>query len=408
MEQEKTIILTDRFGELTVLFPVVTYDYPRSFVCRSAEGSLFLLDEVKADAGTFQWVCVKTTTIRLNDLNEGNISIQDCYRHPEPSFKKLYLITKTSNMAPAQVGQLNSLDESIVPDGDYFPKGFLPDFHGARLQSLAIDGDSINIVLDEEKECSPTVQVSVLERLVRATRQLLEAFGIIVDDKMLLFSLSPQYSLVASFYLRKPENSLESNPTDYSFAQIQDAVKKVSSGADVIDVSSSLDNDIQIVKKCSSFVKAVYDVNKKGTTSIAFASNNLSAVEHVSFKKETSNTTKKAFNDAKALIEKSIQTAPIEVDGSFSAVNVEESRNFIFYGEIIGHDGPTRVRFPGKLDLQLALRMPTFFVKQKRYHATMIKSYFLVDGVEKNITYKMTDLQELQDPTTQMNLLDNK
>lgn len=80
LKKDKAFLSTVELGELFLYDVLLSYIYPRIFVCEDEFRSKYLFYEMESDGNTDTWLVSKTKELDYYDLVEKRKSIQSIYR----------------------------------------------------------------------------------------------------------------------------------------------------------------------------------------------------------------------------------------------------------------------------------------------------------------------------------------
>lgn len=168
-------------GKLTLQRVIEYYDFPRLFTCQNNTGQIYLALSTYDDEEEFHWIYLSISTLRLNSVLDGGISLRDAFIDPENGF--LFVLKSFLNKAAEFSYALpESIEEEDLPDVGYLlsTTGIEP------LRESIIDPNQVakasrretfNYRIFPEDPNQHEIASRKLGGILTATQELLDALG---------------------------------------------------------------------------------------------------------------------------------------------------------------------------------------------------------------------------------------
>lgn len=169
-------------GDLTLGLVLEYYDFPRLFTCRSATGQCYVVVSTYDDETESHWIYLPVSSLRLESLLAGGISLRDAFRQPEGG----YLFRLVSQHAPQKHDVTYLLAEQVpeedLPAADYAITGqsdsFDPDVTlSAKQVAFATRRETFNYRIFPGKPGAYEIPARKLGGILTSTQELVDALG---------------------------------------------------------------------------------------------------------------------------------------------------------------------------------------------------------------------------------------
>jgi hypothetical protein len=353
-------IYIEEFGILELFDIFMEYEHPMIFVCKDVFGTLYLFSEEGIDPCIEEWLVIKITNSRYQELISNKISIQNAYRQNTES--KIYWVSHSVANDKYHLEIKKSLPQQSVTPFDSYVGDFreLKEEAFPEIKEIARTSDSaiVEIVLYPEEKLNG-INIDTHQAVMKSIDSLLK---VCYGGKHYQSRILP--AKAASYVMRISVANEPDLFENYSEKVVKEFHSLVSLDTTTIEKATE-ENDKKVVK-----LKELLTAVEKTKAPVVF---NTSETVSVMLDSEgITEGTKMLSHRIKEFNQKKVPTERIiELDGVIDGYDLDK-RKFSFIKD--------KQRING--DLSPELSMDCFVGNDKLYHV-LIKETKLVAGKNK-------------------------
>lgn len=393
-------------GEFKFLAPVITVDYPVTFVakrkCDNIE--LFIFDEVASDDFVTQWVMCQISVDDLDDLNSGRLTLNQCFLGPRKTAKQGYLVTSKAGQEEAECEVIADISP-FVSDQDCYVEPFVPDDHGCSIRSLATEKHIIACILDQSKYADPFLAISELERSNDAYKSFLKSMPYCIDKKIRC-SQSASHSLVFYYEVSDKQFNQQNSNHQLRIEELSDDKEQLESSevikvmetvlnekSNSAEILGALGNNKESLNKLDKFMDAMAKGRQgKQTIQVAYAKEGMRKT--FDFSEEKVKQVRTNTKETIRKIEESVKKEHIfHSIGRFEMYKTG-SIAFRFCDRISGQ------RYRGVASKEFSSKEKPVVLQDENalYDVTLRQVYYDIDGGKSKTSYELIDFKQLSEP----------
>lgn len=379
MKEENSYFLQhELLGNLSLFDVLITYDYPRVFVCEDSFGCKYLFNEFISSESNDKWIVQRISLTRYIDLKTNKISLQKSYRIPEE--KRYFIVDKNYEDDKFYVESTNILPAGTLTDYDTFvgqqESGEVDD-HSILEKARKENSPIVDITLFPGEQGIDDIELSLFNRICYTFKKLMDSvLGKKETEKMRISTL--RGSFVIRFNMNDPINVFNKFDSYTAIEQIR-RVLNVSTMDDVLDIFEQNPNGVESYR---NFIKVLKNANTPvhitsvSPNEVNINVNNLSVFD-------TQNRHAFLKNIYKEII------SEIDITGTLIGGNFKNEKNPTF--DFIDDFGK---EYKGRINNHCAKKQ--FFTLKKRYKVK-IKIISAIDrqSITKNEKYELLDIERL-------------